>query len=130
MGFLAVLAAGAAAYVFGAVWYMILSKPWVTAAGLEVDADGRPVNTSKTPFVIAAIAVLIVAGMMRHIFAMAGIDTPLKGLLAGLGVGAFFIAPWLAINYAYADRPRDLFLIDGGYAIAGPGLIGLVLALF
>lgn len=34
------------------------------------------------------------------------------------------------INYAYADRPRALTLIDGGYAVLGCALIGAVLGLF
>ncbi len=53
-----------------------------------------------------------------------------KGLLSGLGVGLFFIAPWLAMSYAYAMRPRMLVLIDGGYAVLGCAAIGLVLRLF
>ncbi|EAQ03004.1 hypothetical protein OB2597_12708 [Pseudooceanicola batsensis HTCC2597] len=68
--------------------------------------------------------------MMRHIFVMAGIDGALEGLVSGLGVGAFFITPWIAMNYAYANRKPALTLLDGGYAVLGPGIIGLVLGLF
>lgn len=50
--------------------------------------------------------------------------------LAGLGVGAFFIARWLAMDYACSMRPWRLTQIDGGYAIMGCGAIGLVLGLF
>ena len=35
MGLLSVLAAAAASWVFGAIWYMTLSKPWIAAAGIE-----------------------------------------------------------------------------------------------
>ena len=73
---------------------------------------------------------LLVAGMMRHLLVSAGIDTVGKSLLTGLGIGAFFIAPWVMINNAYGMRPFLLTVIDGGYAIAGCGVIGLVLALF
>ena len=72
---------------------------------------------------------ILVAGMMRHIFSMAGIDGAAASLVAGLGVGAFFISPWLAVNYAFAMRPLKLFLIDAGYAILGSGAIGLTLGL-
>jgi hypothetical protein len=68
--------------------------------------------------------------MMRHIFGMAGIDSVDKGLIAGLGIGAFFIAPWVLINNAYAIRPFKLTLIDGGYAVLGCGIIGTILTLF
>ncbi len=130
MGIIAVLAAALAGFAFGAVWYMSLAKPWVQATGIECDENGKPVDGSKMPFVIAAICMILVAGMMRHMFSMAGIDTPMKSLVAGLGVGAFFITPWVAMNYAYAMRPPKLTIIDGGYSILGAGTIGLVLGFF
>jgi hypothetical protein len=131
MGFLSVIVAALAGFGVGAVWYMTLSNTWMEAAGIPVGADGRPANgSSPMPFVIAFAAMLLVAGMMRHAFAMAGIDGVGKGLLSGLGVGAFFIAPWLAMDYAYSMRDRRLTWIDGGYAILGCGAIGAVLGLF
>ena len=131
MGIVAVLVAALAGFGMGAIWYMTLSKPWMKAAGIETDESGRPQgNGSAMPFVIAGIAMLLVAGMMRHTFVMTGIETPGAGLVAGLGVGLFFITPWVAMNYAYSMRPRRLTMIDGGYSILGPGIIGLVLGLF
>ena len=73
---------------------------------------------------------IVVAGMMRHMFAMAGIDGLGKGLISGLGVGLFFISPWIMINNAYGDRPFKLTLIDGGYATFGCAVIGAILGLF
>jgi hypothetical protein len=127
-----VLAAAAASWVFGAVWYMTLSKPWMEAAGIPRDANGKPQgNGSPLPFVLSAICMILVAGMMRHIFSMApAIDTVGKGILSGIGIGLFFIAPWIMINNAYGMKPFKLTIIDGGYAIIGCGLIGFVLMLF
>ncbi|RPE64746.1 uncharacterized protein DUF1761 [Pacificibacter maritimus] len=123
-----VLVAAAAGFAIGAVWYMALSKQWVTAAGIACDDTGKPIGGfSAAPFVVSGICMLLVAGMMRHMFAMAGIDGIGKGLVSGLGVGLFFIAPWIAMNVAYAMRPRALAVIDGGYAVIGCGVIGLVL---
>ena len=48
MGFLSVIIAAFAAYVFGAIWYMAMAKPWKAASGVEVGEDGRPAN-SKNP---------------------------------------------------------------------------------
>ncbi|UYV37283.1 DUF1761 domain-containing protein [Rhodobacteraceae bacterium D3-12] len=130
MGIITVRVAAAASFLFGALWYMGLSKPWLDATGIEVDETGKPKGGSLLPFLLAGIAMLVVAGMMRHVFAMAGIDTAIKGLIGGLGVGAFFISPWIMINNAYGMRPFKLTLIDGGYATFGCGVIGLVLNLF
>jgi len=131
MGIVAVLVAALAGFLVGAAWYMSLSKPWIEAAGITLGPDGKPAGGgSVMPFVVSGIAMIVVAGFMRHIFAMAGIDSVGKGPLSGLGVGAFFITPWLAMDYAYAARPAKLTVLDGGYAILGCGAIGLVLTLF
>lgn len=131
MGILAVIIAAVAAFVFGALYYMVLSKPWMAAAGIETDADGNPVNSSDpTPYIVSFVCILLVAGMMRHTFALSGIDTLGKGLQSGFGVGLFFITPWIFINTGYSNRPWKLAVIDGGYATAAATIIGGVLMLF
>ncbi|MDW4549110.1 DUF1761 domain-containing protein [Defluviimonas sp. D31] len=130
MAFFSVIVAAAAAYAFGAFWYMRWATQWVAATGISVDADGKPRNKSVVPYIIAGIAMLVVAGMMRHMFGMAGIDTLIKGLVSGFGLGTFVALPWIVVNYAYADRPRQLTYIDGGYAVIGSTIIGAVLGLF
>ena len=131
MGLLSVIVAALAGFAFGAVWYMTLSKPWVKAAAIPMTADGKPDgNGSPLPFLLSAVAMLLVAGMMRHTFALSGIDTAGKGLVSGLGIGLFFISPWIMINNAYGMRPFQLTLIDSGYATFGCAIIGLVLTLF
>jgi hypothetical protein len=131
MELLNIVAAAAGSWVFGAIWYMALSKPWMEAAGIPRDENGRPQgNGSPMPFVLSAICMIVVAGMMRHIFAMAAVESVGKGLMSGLGIGLFFIAPWVMINNAYGMKPFRLTLIDGGYAIIGCTIIGLILTLF
>ena len=125
-----VLVAAVAAWMFGAGWYMTLSKPWVEAAGIKVDENGRPVNDGPLPYILSALCMIIVSGMMRHMLGMAGVTGVGKSMLVGLGVGLFFISPWIMINNAYGGRPFKLTLIDGGYATFGCTIIGLVLALF
>ena len=131
MSFLSVIVAAVAGWVFGAAWYMTLSKPWMEAAGIEIGEDGRPKNSGNpTPYVLSIVAMVLVAGMMRHAFAMTQIDGIAKGFVAGLGIGLLFISPWIMINNAYGMRPFRLTLIDGGYATFGCAIIGTVLALF
>ncbi|MCK0141404.1 DUF1761 domain-containing protein [Aliiroseovarius sp. F20344] len=125
---LEVIVAAIAGYAFGAVWYMTLSKPWVEAAGIQVDENGKPNNSSDPkPYVVAFIGALVVAGMMRHIFAMAGIDGVGKALVTGLGLGLFVVLPWMINNIMFSDRSKSLIWLDGGYAVGGCTVIGLVL---
>ncbi len=132
MEFLNILVAAAARYGFGAVWYMVLSKRWVEASGVEISATtGRPVNASDpVPYVTAFVASVVVAGLMRHMFESAGIAGLGKGLVTGLGIGLFLVSPWIATFYGFANRPRALVLIDCGYATIGCGLMGVVLTSF
>lgn len=129
MSVLSVLAAAAASWIFGAIYYMLLAKPWTEASGIAVDENGKPVGQSPLPFLISAVCMILVAGMMRHMFSMAQITTLSGAALAGLGVGAFFISPWIFLNNAYGMRPIKLSVIDAGYAICGATIMGVVLTL-
>lgn len=131
MEVLNVFAAAIAAWVFGAVWYSVFAKPWMADTGIEVGENGRPVNNANPlPYLLSVIALLVVAGMMRHTFAASGIVTLGAATLSGLGIGLFFIAPWILINNAYGMRPFRLTLIDGGYSTFGCAIMGAVLTLF
>lgn len=131
MEFVSVLVAAAAGFMVGAVWYGFLAKPWMEASGVEVGADGKPANNADPmPYIMGFIAMILVAGMMRHVFALSDITTLGKGLVSGFGIGLFLAAPWLMICYGFAGRSRKLILIDGGYAAIGSAAIGLVLTLF
>nr|WP_309501396.1 DUF1761 domain-containing protein [uncultured Roseovarius sp.] len=131
MGLLNVIVAAVAGFGFGAIWYSALARQWMEASGVLVGADGRPANSSDPmPYFMGFIAMLLVAGMMRHVFALSGIDTIGKGLVSGLGIGLFLAAPWLLVCYGFAGRSRKRTLIDGGYATFGSAIIGAVLTAF
>ncbi|WP_420010763.1 DUF1761 domain-containing protein [Tateyamaria sp.] len=132
MDFLAVVVAGVAGFMFGAVWYTALAKPWMAASGVALnDAGDAPANQSDPiPYITSIIGAILVAGMMRHVFALSGIDTFGEGLVSGFGVGLFLVSPWIATFYGFSGRPFRLTLIDGGYATFGCTVIGAVLMLF
>lgn len=131
MELLSVVSAAAVSFAVGAVWYMVLAEPWMQAAQIPRDAQGKPEGGQDPKiFAMTFVLQLIVAGMMRHVFSLSGIDTIGSGLIAGAGVGLFFISPWIAINNAYGMRPVRLTLIDGGYATLGCAAMGLILTLF
>jgi hypothetical protein len=49
--FLAVILAAFVAYAFGAFWYTYMSKPWIVAAGIPMDASGKATcNGGVMPF--------------------------------------------------------------------------------
>lgn len=131
MDWLAVIVTAAIGFGIGALWYGVLSKPWVAASGVPTDETGAPKDGGNPiTYLGAYVCILLVAGMMRHTFGMANIDTLDKGIVAGLGIGLFFIAPWITLNVLFSQRPKALALIDGGYAAIACAVMGGVLMLF
>lgn len=128
MEFLSVIAAAIGTFAFGAVWYIALSKPWIAASGIATGPDGRP-QSGGSAMVVGFGVLLIVAGMMRHLLATSGIATVGGGAVAGFGIGAFLITPWVVMNYAYGQRSPRLMLIDGGYSTIGCTIMGAILTL-
>ena len=130
MGFLSVIVAGVAGFMFGAVWYTVFAKQWVLASGVPTDEDGTPANRKDpVPYITSLLGAILVAGMMRHVFELSDVNTFGKGLLSGLGTGAFLVSPWIATFYSFSARPKKLILIDAGYATFGCAVIGAVLTL-
>lgn len=128
MDYLNVLVAGAAAWVFGAVWYMALSKPWMAANGLT--EDQIKASASPLPYIVSLLMSVLVAGMTRHILASSGITTVGGGLMVGAGLGLFVALPWMVNNVLFSFRDKSLIWIDGGYPVIGCTIIGVVLMLF
>jgi hypothetical protein len=131
MAVLSVILAALAGFALGAIWYNLLSKPWIAAAGIQLDASGQPEGgASPLTYGGAFLCILVVAGMMRHMLAGSGVTSAGGGFLAGLGVGLFFIAPWITLNVLFSQRPLRLAAIDGGYAALACAVMGLILTLF
>ena len=125
MDILAIVVAAAAGFIFGAVWYTVLGKPWTEASGI----DPESINPrDPVPYLVCVVGTIIVAAMMQHVFGTNALDLWHEGLVAGLGFGLFVISPFIAINYAFSRRSTKLTLIDSGYATGACAVMGLVLA--
>ncbi|MEM7296147.1 MAG: DUF1761 domain-containing protein [Pseudomonadota bacterium] len=130
MSIISVLAAALGSFIFGAIWYSVFAKRWMAVSGVEV-VDGKPANQSDpVPYIMALVAAVLVAGMMRHVFVMSETESIAKGALNGLGLGLFMAAPWMATCYCFEGRPRALILINGGYAAIGSTIMGAILTAF
>jgi hypothetical protein len=109
MNYLAVIVAAVAGYGFGAVYYMSLSAAWLDAVGKKKEE----LSTSKTPFIVAAVANLVMAvmlaGLMRHI----GPITIRAGVISALFCWVGFVATTIAVNNAFGGRKVKLTIIDG-----------------
>lgn len=115
----AILAAAAASFIFGGVWYSVLSKPWLAALGktdAELKAGARPLPMLfGITFVAASVMAWVLAGLMLHL-AKAGVPATLRnGVLTGLFCWLGFVATTLVTNHGYQGASWRLTIIDGSY---------------
>lgn len=124
----AVLAAGAASFVLGGLWYSpaLFGKAWQREAGLS---DERLKNGNMALIFGLAFVLSVVAAFVFAMFL--GPRPPLAlGLGAGSSAGLCWVASSFGINYLFERKSLKLFLINGGYHTLQFTLIGLILALW
>lgn len=130
---LAILLAAVVSFPFGAVWYMVLSKPWMEAAGLtEQDVQG---GAGASMYVITFICQLFMAfvlsGVVYHASSMFG--SAGFSLAGGIGVAVTiwigFIIPTQIVNHLFQSKPFSLTLIDGGHWLGVLIIQGIVIGL-
>jgi hypothetical protein len=124
----AVLVSTVAYFALGALWYMVLSKPWMATAGItQADVeDGPNPAIYVITFVLEAVAVLSLAVVLGN--------SALTGLVGGASLGALVgVGIWFAlmsVTFMYESRKPALFLIDGGYHVIALTIAGAVLGVW
>lgn len=111
---LAIVAAAAAGFVVGGIWYgPIMGKKWMGAAGLteEQIKSGNMGMIYGTAFVLSLVASTTLAHVLTYFPGM-GLHTVLM-ISGGIAVG--FIIPAIGTNYLFSQKSRTLFLIDSTY---------------
>ncbi len=116
--YLAIIAAAAAGYLFGAVYYSLLAKAWLAALGkTEEEIKGPDGKMSPMPFVLSAIAALVMAfvlaGTIGHLGE--GQVTLRNGIITGAIVWTGFVVTTIWVNHAYQGASIRLTMIDAGH---------------
>jgi hypothetical protein len=127
MNWLAVLCAGAAYWVLGALWYSkLFSKPWVQAIeqhGIKLQPSGMAMK-----LIVTFIANLIAAIVLGRLFHQLHVVEVLRGIKIGAAVGIGFSATALTMNYVWQSPPPKLWAIDTSFHIVGCILMGAILS--
>jgi len=126
MNYLAILIAAVAAFGWGAIYYMTLSKQWLAAVG-QVEPNKSPV-----PFVISFVALVVMAwvlaGTLGHLGP--GQVTLKNGIISGLFLWLGFIATTVFVNNAYPGRKYSLSVIDSIHWLGVVVIEGAVIGAF
>jgi hypothetical protein len=133
INYLAVLVAGAAAWIAGAVWYGVLGKYWLAALGKTKEQLMGPGGKPKPgPFVLSFVADLIIAFVLAGLIGAVGAGK--VSVLAGIATAALmwtgFVVTTMAVNNAYAGRKTTLTVIDAGHWLVAMAVAGAVVGAF
>ena len=129
MNYLAIIVAAAAGYVFSAIYYTLLSKPWQKTIGLK--KNRRP-SAPWIPFVIAAVADLVIAWVLAGVVGHLGVGqvTVKNAVISGGFIWFGFVLTTIAVNYGFAGRKPMLTLIDAAHWLGVLLVMGAILGLF
>jgi hypothetical protein len=138
MNYLVIFAAAAAAWIFGALYYGTLSRPWLSAVGISIAEMKRrqaeSVGTFKgiAPFLVSFVSELIMAwvfaGVLGHLGP--GQVTLRNGLISALFLWFGFILTTIATNNIYPGRKPMLTVIDAGHWLGVMLIMGAILGAF
>src|SRR5882757_2419130 len=94
---IAILAAGLAGWLFGAVWYTTLGKVWQRALGLNPD-DCKDKKMPMAPMVVAFLAALVMSAVLYQLLTNLGVMGVMGSAIAGLTLGVGFLATSTVVN--------------------------------
>jgi len=130
INYVAVIIATLAGFGLGAVWYMVLGGTWLHALGKTKD-QLRPEGSSKIlPFIIALVALFVMALMLAGLMGHLGDVTIRGGVISGMFVWVGFVITTMGVNHAFSGAKPMLTLIDGGHWLAVLVVMGAVIGAF
>lgn len=109
---IAILVAGLAGWVFGAIWYGVLGKPWQRALGLNPD-DCKDKKMPLVPMVTSFIVAIVMSAVLYPVLLSAGARTLPAAAVTGLILGVGFLFSSQLVNNMFQQRSFTLTVIDG-----------------
>lgn len=127
LNWVAVIVAGLAYFVLGAVWYTnaLFGRQYRTALGVDPEVQAQPdpmlLVTNFVGWMVAAVAMGLIAVSV-------GADSVLDGIVLGLVVSVGVILTQLVVNATYEGRGTAILKVNAPYMIIGYVVMGAILA--
>ena len=125
---LAIMAAGVAGWIWGAIWYGVLSKPYQRALGLNPD-DCKDKKMPVLPMVAAFVAALVMSAVLYQLLTNLGVLGVWPAMVAGFTVGVGFVLTTVLVNNMFQQKSFTLTVIDGGHWVVALVIEGAVISL-
>src|ERR1700744_2586394 len=100
---LAILGAGVAGWVFGAIWYGALGKVWQRALKLDPETCKNQ-KMPLAPMLVSFLAALVMSAVLYQLLANLGVLGVAPAALAGLTVGVGFLATSILVNNMFQQK--------------------------
>jgi len=126
--FIVILAAGLAGWVFGAIWYTVLGKPWQRALGLNPD-DCKDKKMPMAPMVASFLVAVVMSAVLYQLLTNLGVMGLMPSAVAGLTLGAGLLLTSTLVNNMFQGRSFTLTVIDGGHWTLALVIESVVIAL-
>ena len=121
-----ILIAALAAWIFGAVWYGVLSKPYLRARGLDPEAC-KGQKMPLAPMAVSFISEVVIAFVLSGVLPLGELSW-MEGAGGGLLIGVGFMATSTLVNNMFQQKKLILSVIDGAHWVIVAGIEGAVLA--
>ena len=128
----AVLVAGVAAFLLGAIWYSpaLFARQWMAAHGHTPERIAAMKQTMARTYAISFVCFLVTAWVMAVLVSRVGV----MGVLGGVKLGGItwlgFAATIGLTSNLYSEKPLAVYLIDAGYQLVYLILMGVILAVW
>ncbi|HYS45459.1 MAG TPA: DUF1761 domain-containing protein [Rhizomicrobium sp.] len=125
---IAILAAGLAGWLFGAVWYMGLGKIWQRALGLNPD-DCKDKKMPMAPMLVSLLVAIVMSAVLYQLLSNLGVTGVFPAAVAGFTIGVGFLLTSTLVNNMFQQRSFTLTVIDGGHWVLAVVVESVVLSL-
>ena len=131
VNWLSILIAAVAAWLFGAVYYTAVSKPWLAAMGktmeqCQAEQAAKSGLAKYAPFILAFVGEVIMAWALYGILVHLNTFTLRAGLISGALIWFGFVLTTITVNNAFAGRKAMLTAIDSVAWLGALLIIGAI----
>ncbi len=127
VNFLAVLIAGIAYMIFGALWYspVLFGNAWMKAIGKTKEQIAA--DSSAAGYIIALIGSFIAAYGIARIMVWANFAGIPEGIMVAVVAGICFVFTTMMINDSFEKRPQGLTFMNILYHLIGFVIMGIII---
>lgn len=132
LNYLAIFLAAVASFMFGGVWYSVLSRQWLAAIGKTADEVKHSARAMPVLLAVTLVAQLIMAWVLAGVIGHLGPGqvTIRNALISAAFVWVGFVATTLVVNHGYGGQKWSLTVIDGAHWLCVLLIQGFVIGAF